>query len=359
MPVARAAVRRAGLRADRRASGTTSCRPTARSRSAARTPPQRQRRRSSTVPDPLRGRVVRPARRRSSAPSSWPGRTDDGRLLINQFLLLGAVLFCIGVYGVIARKNARAGADVDRADPQRGQHQPGGLRRAARRRRRRRSSPCSSSPSPPPRSASAWRWCCSSTATADRSTSTSSRDEGLRLSAHVVPRPRLDHPAHPGGRLRPHPLLRQAPAAEGQRDRRRRRGAWRSSLALVVNVNWCRHVDARRGDAACRRATPSRSPVVRRGRAAARARSTSPAGRPQSWTWWSRTAASTFRLGMLLDGLVGDDAARRHPHLAAGAHLLDRLRRAATGATRTSSPFLSLFTAGDARAWSSPRTRSS
>ncbi|MFP5256485.1 MAG: NADH-quinone oxidoreductase subunit NuoK [Acidimicrobiia bacterium] len=29
---------------------------------------------------------------------------DD--LLLNQFLLLGAVLFCIGVYGVIARKNA-------------------------------------------------------------------------------------------------------------------------------------------------------------------------------------------------------------------------------------------------------------
>ena len=28
---------------------------------------------------------------------------DD--LLVNQFLLLGAILFCIGVYGVIARKN--------------------------------------------------------------------------------------------------------------------------------------------------------------------------------------------------------------------------------------------------------------
>ena len=27
-------------------------------------------------------------------------------MLINQFLFLGAVLFCIGVYGVIARKNA-------------------------------------------------------------------------------------------------------------------------------------------------------------------------------------------------------------------------------------------------------------
>jgi NAD(P)H-quinone oxidoreductase subunit 4L len=27
-------------------------------------------------------------------------------MLINQFLMLGAVLFCIGVYGVIVRKNA-------------------------------------------------------------------------------------------------------------------------------------------------------------------------------------------------------------------------------------------------------------
>jgi NAD(P)H-quinone oxidoreductase subunit 4L len=28
---------------------------------------------------------------------------DD--LMINQFLLLGAIMFCVGVYGVIARKN--------------------------------------------------------------------------------------------------------------------------------------------------------------------------------------------------------------------------------------------------------------
>ena len=27
-------------------------------------------------------------------------------LMLNQFLLLGAVLFCIGVYGVLARRNA-------------------------------------------------------------------------------------------------------------------------------------------------------------------------------------------------------------------------------------------------------------
>ena len=29
---------------------------------------------------------------------------DDG-LLLNQFLLLGAALFCIGVYGVLSRRN--------------------------------------------------------------------------------------------------------------------------------------------------------------------------------------------------------------------------------------------------------------
>jgi NADH:ubiquinone oxidoreductase subunit K len=29
---------------------------------------------------------------------------DD--LMLNQFLLLGAVLFCVGVYGVLVRKNA-------------------------------------------------------------------------------------------------------------------------------------------------------------------------------------------------------------------------------------------------------------
>ena len=27
-------------------------------------------------------------------------------MFVNQFLLLGAVLFCIGIYGVLARKNA-------------------------------------------------------------------------------------------------------------------------------------------------------------------------------------------------------------------------------------------------------------
>ena len=75
-------------------------------------------------------------------------------MLLNEFLLLGAVLFCIGVYGVHRPQQRRAGADVDRADPQRGQHQPRRLRRHARHASPARCSPCSSSPSPPPRSAS-------------------------------------------------------------------------------------------------------------------------------------------------------------------------------------------------------------
>src|SRR5690606_1175934 len=46
-----------------------------------------------------------------SAPSSWPGRTSrdvegERLMLAVNFLLLGAVLFSIGVYGVIARRNA-------------------------------------------------------------------------------------------------------------------------------------------------------------------------------------------------------------------------------------------------------------
>ena len=94
-------------------------------------------------------------------------------MLINNFLLLGAVLFCIGVYGVIARKNAvmvlmsielilnsvninllafsQLHGNVD-GTPSR----------------------CTSSPWPPPRSASGSRWCCSSTATARASRSTNS-----------------------------------------------------------------------------------------------------------------------------------------------------------------------------------------
>ena len=72
---------RAARRPPRR-SPTTSCRPT-----SCRSSPSR----SSSSPPP-------------SAPSSWPGRTEA--MLAANFLLLGAVLFCIGVFGVLARRNA-------------------------------------------------------------------------------------------------------------------------------------------------------------------------------------------------------------------------------------------------------------
>src|SRR2546430_11672022 len=42
--------------------------------------------------------------RPSSGLSPSPEGTD--RMLLNQFLFLAAVLFCIGVYGVLARRNA-------------------------------------------------------------------------------------------------------------------------------------------------------------------------------------------------------------------------------------------------------------
>jgi NADH:ubiquinone oxidoreductase subunit K len=42
---------------------------------------------------------------RRAARREAPGADVMSDLMLNQFLLLGAVLFCIGVYGVIARKN--------------------------------------------------------------------------------------------------------------------------------------------------------------------------------------------------------------------------------------------------------------
>ena len=81
---------------------------------------------------------------------------DD--LLVNQFLLLGAILFCIGVYGVIARKNTVMvlmsielilnAVNINLLAFGALQGNITG-----------RCSPCSSSPWPPPRSAWAWRWC--------------------------------------------------------------------------------------------------------------------------------------------------------------------------------------------------------
>ena len=67
---------------------------------------------------------LHPPRRRHRRHRPGPeGLTATDAAPLN-FLLLGAVLFCIGVYGVIARKQRGDGADVGRADPQRRQPQP-------------------------------------------------------------------------------------------------------------------------------------------------------------------------------------------------------------------------------------------
>ncbi len=112
----------------------------------------------------------------------------------------------------------RAGAHVDRADPQRGQHQPGGLRghepgrrraglrpvrhhRRGRRGRRRPGHRPAHLPQPPECRPRRRR-----------------PHEGLGRHG-LVPRKRLDHPPDPGGLVRPDPGLRQAPAQGRLRDR--------------------------------------------------------------------------------------------------------------------------------------------
>ena len=62
-----------------------------------------QRQHLRAVPAAVLGAVVRAARRRHRRHRPGP---EGLTMLLNEFLLLGAVLFCIGVYGVIARKNA-------------------------------------------------------------------------------------------------------------------------------------------------------------------------------------------------------------------------------------------------------------
>ena len=52
-------------------------------------------------------------------------------MALNQFLILAAFLFCIGVYGVLARTQRRARADEHRAHAQRGEHQPRRVLRAS------------------------------------------------------------------------------------------------------------------------------------------------------------------------------------------------------------------------------------
>ena len=94
-------------------------------------------------------------------------------MILNQFLVLAAVLFCIGVYGVLARRNGVLvlmsvelmlnAVNINLVVFSAYLHRP-----------RARCSRCSSSPSRRPRSASGSRSCCSSTATSTAPTSTAS-----------------------------------------------------------------------------------------------------------------------------------------------------------------------------------------
>ena len=95
-------------------------------------------------------------------------------MLLNQFLILGAVLFCIGVYGVIARRNAvlvlmsieliLKSVNINLLASRCATGRPTATRSRSMSLQWR-----------PQRSASAWQWCCSCTATVVRSRSTTSQ----------------------------------------------------------------------------------------------------------------------------------------------------------------------------------------
>ena len=107
---------------------------------------------------PVRGRRRAPARRARSAPSSWRGRTD--RCCSTSSSSSARSCSAPASTACSPASNAVLVLMSDRADAQRGQHQPGRLRRRSTTTSPARCSPCSSSRSPPPRSASAWRSCC-------------------------------------------------------------------------------------------------------------------------------------------------------------------------------------------------------
>ncbi len=216
------------------------------------------------------------------------------------------------------------------------------------------------------------------------------RAEGL--SRYVVLHPRLDHPCAHGAVVPADPALRQAPAAQGLRDRhrvRRRRvrarAAHRRQLDRLAGGQPRGHRRGRRGPGA-RRGRPDCSRVAvrgqrrsergsrARGRGAQRVRRRRVrGGRPRCVERHRRVDRGRVRRGRRAPAAdekepetitrpvarcvtwfdngdsshhhrhagrrpVGAAARGRHPDLAAGAHLLDRLRRAATVATPTTSP---------------------
>ena len=126
-----------------------------------------------------------------------------------------------------------------------------------------------------------------------------SRDEGMSMDARpargLVPRERLADPGHPGRRLRRHHPLRQAPADEGRRGRRRLDGG--VARARVGAVQWIQRTTrlarqwiaarpTRRSIAASEAVTPSRT-----------------SRRSSAWTWW-QSGGVEFGIGQHIDGLA-------------------------------------------------------
>ena len=204
---------------------------------------------------------------------------------------------------------------------------------------------------------------------------------------------RLDHPCAHGAVVRADPVLRQAHAQEGRRDRhrlRRRRlraradhrrqlgrlverlpdesGETPEAEALATRGRGPSEVPSRAPPRRPRPARPraataprrGRRPLRRRGREVRtgrhrhrrdRRRRAPAAPRPRGAGEEETITRPVVRCATWFendDALhhhrhagrrpVGDDARGRHAHLAAGARLLHRLRRTATGATPTTSP---------------------
>ena len=156
-----------------------------------------------------------------------------------------------------------------------------------------------------------------------------------------LPRARLHHPADPGGVVLPHPVLREAAAVQGRRDRHRRarhllRAGAGHQRPVARRTSTTPSTRPRRSTR--RRAAPKgrgdehglgrgRVGVGRCARGRGGARRVRGRARPSRRGPGGPAAASTFTVGMLLDGPAVMMLLRRHADLAAGARLQHRLRR--------------------------------
>ena len=252
---------------------------------------------------------------RSSAPSSWRGGTDAWRSTSSS--ILSAFLFCTGIYGVLARRNgvlvlmsielmlnavninliafSAFSHDVVGPGVRAVRHHDRGRR--GRRRPRDRAAHLPQPAQPRPRRGRP--------------------AEGLtpnRCSTHA-----WLIPAHPRGLVRRDPLLREAPAEQGRRDRHRRR---RRVVRPLVRRG---RRSGSTGSTTRTRATHGLGAFFGTGIARRRAASTARGRRSRSIhtvTWWQNGGVDVRRRHPDRRPRR-DDAVRRHAHLAARAHLLD------------------------------------